>query len=220
MFDHKPGVGDIRWWHRINLPGHGYTEGKVLHGPDGGDWPTTRFGMPDDLTGTSVLDIGAWDGFFSFEAERRGAEQVTASDCSSDAGGNPSGTAGFFYAKKCLDSKVKLRYLNIEKVRVRGPGFDLVLCYGVLYHLKSPLIAMENLSNLTADGGICLLETAIGLPHTGIPLLEYRPNHEGDPTNYFYPNTVWVLQSALQVGFKKAEVVYNDYTRATFRLSK
>ncbi len=32
------------------------------------------------LVGKSVLDIGAWDGFFSFEAERRGAARVVALD--------------------------------------------------------------------------------------------------------------------------------------------
>jgi hypothetical protein len=32
--------------------------------------------MPERLDDRSVLDIGAWDGFFSFEAERRGAARV------------------------------------------------------------------------------------------------------------------------------------------------
>jgi len=36
--------------------------------------------IPADLTGKSVLDIGAWDGFFSFEFERRGAKRVLADD--------------------------------------------------------------------------------------------------------------------------------------------
>lgn len=33
-----------------------------------------------DLSGKTVLDIGAWDGYFSFEAERRGAARVVALD--------------------------------------------------------------------------------------------------------------------------------------------
>src|SRR5215210_1776907 len=36
--------------------------------------------IPGDLSGKSVLDIGAWDGYFSFEFERRGAERVLAID--------------------------------------------------------------------------------------------------------------------------------------------
>jgi len=35
--------------------------------------------LPEDLAGKSVLDIGAWDGFFSFECERRGASRVVPS---------------------------------------------------------------------------------------------------------------------------------------------
>jgi tRNA (mo5U34)-methyltransferase len=37
------------------------------------------FRLPD-LRGKTVLDINAWDGFFSFEAERRGARRVVALD--------------------------------------------------------------------------------------------------------------------------------------------
>src|SRR6266436_2822961 len=36
--------------------------------------------IPQDLTGKTVLDIGAWDGYFSFEFERRGAKRVLAID--------------------------------------------------------------------------------------------------------------------------------------------
>jgi tRNA (mo5U34)-methyltransferase len=34
------------------------------------------FGLPDNMTGMRVLDIGHAEGFFSFEAERRGAAEV------------------------------------------------------------------------------------------------------------------------------------------------
>jgi tRNA (mo5U34)-methyltransferase len=38
------------------------------------------FGLPTDMTGMRVLDIGCSEGFFSFEAERRGAKEVIAVD--------------------------------------------------------------------------------------------------------------------------------------------
>jgi len=41
------------------------------------DW--TALGVPD-LRGKSVLDVGAWDGYFSFRAEAAGAERVVALD--------------------------------------------------------------------------------------------------------------------------------------------
>lgn len=64
------------WWHSIDLNGFITPGGKsqqVLHN----EWRSME--VPD-LTGKSVLDIGAWDGFFSFEAERHGAESIIALD--------------------------------------------------------------------------------------------------------------------------------------------
>ena len=65
------------WWHSVDLgqgvvtPGHKSPE--VLRDEVAAQrWP--------DLGGKSVLDIGAWDGFFSFEAERHAAKRVVALD--------------------------------------------------------------------------------------------------------------------------------------------
>ncbi len=208
---------DIKWWHRILMPDGTYTDGVVWHGPDGGDWPTQRFGIPEDLTGKRVIDIGAWDGFFSFEAEKRGADFVLATDCTQAAGGNPSGTAGFEYARGARASKVAFKRLNIERMQ-HEYTYDLVMCFGVLYHLKSPLLAMENLANLTTEGGTCLIETAISYQPGS--LLEYKPGHDNDPTNYFYPTVNWVHDAAREAGFTKSATICHKEGRATFRLEK
>src|SRR6266705_694068 len=66
--DLKQRVDRIRWWHTIDL-------GGVVITPGASDNLKTlpKLGLPERLDGKAVLDIGAWDGFFSFEAERRGA---------------------------------------------------------------------------------------------------------------------------------------------------
>jgi tRNA (mo5U34)-methyltransferase len=64
---------DIRWFHSFDFPE------ITTKGADLSDLKLKFIGMPEDLTGKSVLDIGAWDGYFSFTAERRGAK-VTAID--------------------------------------------------------------------------------------------------------------------------------------------
>ncbi len=211
-------VEDINFWHRIKLLDGTYTDGQVKHGPDGGDWPTTRFGLPENCTGLSVLDVGAWDGFFSFEAEKRGSKDVVASDCPQEEGGTWAGTDGFNYIHKALNSEVIWTKLNIEKSVNKDLGtFDLVMCFGVLYHLKSPLLAVQNLMKLVKSNGIILVETAIS-NSSKIPNLEYRPKFHNDPTNYFYPNIEWVTEAFLQNGAKSVEVIYNKYERATFRI--
>src|SRR5262245_7170405 len=65
------------WFHSLDL-GHGViTPGRKraeIH-----DRELASFRLPD-LRGKSVLDIGAWDGFYSFAAERLGAARVVALD--------------------------------------------------------------------------------------------------------------------------------------------
>lgn len=65
----------VRWYHTIDL-GHGL----VTEGVDNSPERLARLRLPNDLSGRSVLDIGAWDDFFSFEAERRHASRVVATD--------------------------------------------------------------------------------------------------------------------------------------------
>ena len=64
---------DITWFHSIPL-----RDGIVTPGRDNSMDKLGQVCLPEDLTGKSVLDIGAWDGFFSFQAERNGAERVLA----------------------------------------------------------------------------------------------------------------------------------------------
>jgi tRNA (mo5U34)-methyltransferase len=65
------------WWHSIDLG-----DGVVTPGGKTADLLADEFAALElpPLAGRTVLDIGAWDGFFSFEAERRGAERVVALD--------------------------------------------------------------------------------------------------------------------------------------------
>ena len=65
------------WFHSIDVGG-GVTTGGHKH-PDQLANELRMLGLPD-LHGLSVLDIGAWDGFFSFSAEALGAARVVALD--------------------------------------------------------------------------------------------------------------------------------------------
>ena len=41
----------------------------------------SKMPIAEDLRGKRVLDIGAWDGWFSFEMERRGASEIGRASC-------------------------------------------------------------------------------------------------------------------------------------------
>src|ERR1700694_579592 len=65
------------WFHSIDV-GHGIsTPGKKTVEALRDELESLR--LPD-MIGKTVLDIGACDGFYSFEAERSGASAVTALD--------------------------------------------------------------------------------------------------------------------------------------------
>src|SRR5215813_12279415 len=127
------------WWHRFELP-----DGSVIQGVcevSGMRERIGQFPIPSDLSGKRVLDIGAWDGWFSFEMERRGAE-VVAIDCWD----NPR----FHEMRARLRSKVDYRRMNVYELSPERVGrFDIVLFFGVLYHLKHPLLALERVCSVT-----------------------------------------------------------------------
>jgi len=62
----------LEWYHSIDLGDGVVTRGKGVQG--------TGSEILPDVDGRSVLDIGAWDGKFSFLAERSGASRVVALD--------------------------------------------------------------------------------------------------------------------------------------------
>src|SRR5215212_5576951 len=130
----------LRWYHTIDL-GHGV----VTRGVDNTPERLARLRLPESFAGRSVLDIGAWDGFFSFEAERRGATRVVASDYFAWHGqALPAGVgkSGFLLAHNALDSRVEDLEIDVMDLSPERAGmFDVVFFLGVLYHLHHPLLA-------------------------------------------------------------------------------
>jgi tRNA (mo5U34)-methyltransferase len=70
----------IGWYHTIDL-GNGIVTPGFIDNRE----TVAKFGIPEDLTGMRCLDIGTYDGFWSFEMERRGASEVIGIDVDSPA---------------------------------------------------------------------------------------------------------------------------------------
>ncbi len=123
----------LRWYHTIDLG-----EGVITRGVDNSPERLARLSLPRDLSGRSVLDVGAWDGFFSFEAERRHAARVVATDHYAWHGagwGTGQGKAGFQLARTALNSRVEDIDIDVMDLTPDRIGaFDVVLFLGVLYH--------------------------------------------------------------------------------------
>lgn len=189
-----------KWHHRIEVAPGVWTPGLQ-------DTPTvlSQIGMPEDLSGMRVLDIGARDGFFTFEAERRGAREVLALDNEA-----PTNT-GFAIAAELLDSKATYVTENVYSLSAERYGrFDLVLFLGVIYHLRHPLLALDRIHDICAPEATLLVEThmideglvdaegewrALGDFHpdlASMPLVQYYPANilGGDPTSQWAPSRV------------------------------
>ncbi len=193
------------WYHRIELPDGIVTPGGMPFAPE-------VYRLPD-FTGKRVLDVGSWDGYFTWEALKGGASEVIAIDDFSDMMG----------ADKIKDAAQGMRpwqtwdicrealgFTNCDRINMsvydvspeRMGLFDIILFYGVLYHCRYPLLALDKLSAVCA--GEIRVETAICddySPHRGGRLngypteehhclaeffagAEYGNNH----TNWWAPN--------------------------------
>ena len=120
----------------------------------------------DRFAGRSVLDIGAFDGFYSFLAEARGARRVVAVDneqyvewVRARFGVTLPGGAGFRAVAELLASRVEYHRMDALDVRELGERFDVVLCLGILHRVTDPIALLQTLADVLTPGGEVLLET-------------------------------------------------------------
>ena len=202
MADHKMNVEEIAcikkriakidWWHSLDLgEPFGVTPGREPNPRSRDAYMKIPWG---DMAGKTVLDVGAWDGLYSFEAEKAGAK-VTAAE--------PENIDGLLLAREVLASSVDVLHCSLED---GIPGvFDYVFCFGVLYHLTDPYGAIERLYGNTAPDGLLILETALTESDARkwhAPILEFCPDErDGDSSNWNYPNGAWVEAVLKTVGF-------------------
>ncbi len=127
-----------------------------------------------------MLDVGCWDGLWSFYAEQRGVKEVLATD---DVSQNWSDDRGLRMARDLLKSEIEIRQdLSIYRLTSLNRTFDIIVCLGVYYHPADPFYAFSQIRHCCHPRSLVLLEgdVAIALPpnhvaHTfcssGIPVL-------------------------------------------------
>jgi len=197
----------LGWYHSLELP-----DGSVIQGVvplERLKWRLAQFPIPQDLRGKRVLDIGAWDGWFSFEMERRGAE-VVALDSTEQT--------RFLAARKLMDSKVEHVVEDICRLTPESVGyFDIVLFFGVLYHVKHPLMALERVCELCKqEAYVESYVTDGGADPTAVPVMEFYETTElrGQFDNWIGPNTSCLLALCRAAGFARVQLESVDQNRA------
>lgn len=122
------------WRHRVDLG-----DGLRTMGYNTLDRDWEFYGMPEDLKGMTVLDIGANDGYYSFGAEQRGASKVTAIDIyggdgKSMVGGWPAD--GINMLREYLNSNIEIISLSLYDLPKLNRKWDVVFCNDVLSWLN------------------------------------------------------------------------------------
>ena len=155
-------VLDKTWFYRYRLPSgretKSYDDGALdpIH--------ATRLSMmdaelarayPQGLAGLSAVDLACHQGYFTMALAQRGAARVVGVDARTE---------------HCEDSRLIAQALglanaeivqgDVHRVDATALGtHDVVLCFGLIYHLEDPVGALRVARKLCK--GVCLVETQV-----------------------------------------------------------
>ena len=161
------------------------------------------FPIPASLAGRRVLDVGAASGWNSIEMARRGAD-VMAVDCVDFEElrvVNQIGGLGIDY-----------RILDVDELDRNTVGdFDYVLFFGVLYHLRHPLLSLEKICALTRE--MAFVESFVTdspeAPSDACTLEFYETDQLGGQIdNWFGPTAKCLVALCRSAGFVRVKLEY------------
>ncbi len=192
-----------RWHHDFEIvPGvrtHGSYDPSAL-------WNELR--LPEDLRSTSLADVGASNGYFSFEARKRGACVVAFDFRHKDN----SGFGLAQYINGMLD--IEHHHVNVLQIGATASGqFDVVLALGLLYHVSDPYLALANCAGLARTRLLIesyCIDASVPNDVSAEPLMKFIsdprrfPEHghiNRDPSNFWGFTSVCLQRMVEDVGF-------------------
>jgi tRNA (mo5U34)-methyltransferase len=208
------------WYHTVDLGDGVSTPGQYDHRDI-----VPMYGIPPDLSGKTVLDVGPAHGFFAFEFERRGAARVLTVELPSWSShdGSPALMADFErdgedqhkeaylhdalrFAIEARGSSVEQQYCNVYDLDPNIHGtFDVVFCASVLLHVTDPVRALYAIRRVTADHA--LIATSIDSRRLDRGDARARFVGRVDGQTFWVPNMACLEQWALAAGFARVERV-------------
>jgi tRNA (mo5U34)-methyltransferase len=206
-------IRDVFWYHTLELPGGIVTPGR---------WDTRKavgkVPFPASLDGKRCLDVGTWDGFWAFEMERRGAEEVVAIDLDDvdqwdwPANAPPrlvqhfregkNENAAFYVAHRALDSQVERLGLSVYDLSEEAVGrFDFVFIGTLLLHLRDPVRALTAIRSVLS--GQLLVADQISLTLSALQPVRPTAHLDGDGHPHWWtPNMAGLKRIVRAAGFE------------------
>ena len=221
-------VDDCFFYHMLDLPGIGVVEGH---------WDLR--GRFDDYIGgvnlqdKTVLDVGAGNGFLTFEAEKRGAHEVVSFDigdsrfqhllpfkdglyytdhamwCAHMNAWYERWKNGYWLAHRLNKSKARAFYGDVYELPTELGVFDVSIIGSVLEHLRDQISAMASVARLTRSTMIIVT----GLIETEDKTALFAGSADQPDQNY----TWWVYSLGTyrdvlkMLGFRITSVTKNMY---------
>jgi len=162
-----------------------------------------------------MLDVGCNAGFFSILAKLRGAGRVLGVE-----------VVDIFYEqaegiRKIWQMDIEYRRMDAHDISKIDEQFDLVMFAGILYHLKNPLMVLEDMGRHCRDAIIVesevipedprnVLMTRLGPPGNvkltattrGFMKFYERDELNGDSSNWWAPDTECLMGMLRVAGFR------------------
>ena len=204
------------WWHSIDLGNGVVTPG--CKSPEKHAEECRNYFDPIDLSGKSVLDVGAWNGFYSFESKRRGARRVVATDSFTWSHPDFQGRKSFDLARTALGMDVQAVEIDVVDMTAEQLGnFDVVLFLGVLYHLPNPIDGLRRVASLANE--LLIVETMLDFQDVNRPVMTFY--HDNDPANdlsnfWWAPNVACLVTLLRGHGFSAIDCAVYEERRGVF----
>lgn len=197
------------WWHTINFGDGVFSPGHKNQHAQG----IVSTALPTDLADRTVLDVGCWDGRYSFEAEERGAAEVLAIDDGWQKefvrrryGEEIDPAQGIRTARKVLDSTVRFEPIGLSELAGSGKEFDVTFYLGMVSRQVNPVQSLRVLHELTGETAIIESETL--RQRNSKPRYKlYNHGEGGKSGNLYVPNVAALLDWCRQAGFQRTEML-------------
>ncbi|HZI19497.1 MAG TPA: class I SAM-dependent methyltransferase [Pyrinomonadaceae bacterium] len=219
---------DCYFYHTTDVPGFGTVRG---HWDLRGRFEDYVGGV--EVSGKTVLDVGAATGFLSFEAERRGASRVVSHDMSDvrqqtlvpfpdkiyyrdrDAWAAEYAPYierwqnAYWLCHRLLGSRAEVFYGDVYDLPPALGQFDVAIVGSLLEHLSDPVGALASVARLTSD--TLVIVTPLFESEERIARFEPRATDPGqDYTWWTY--SVGLYREVLAIlGFRLDRVTRADY---------
>lgn len=235
----------IGWYHSVDL-----RDGLATPGGRAWAHRTEAFDYAGLVKGKRVLDVGAMEGGDTFAAEDAGASHVVAADvdhylqydlglnaawdeqverlhAARDAG--PDAMWAFANAKRAgLDLCARVRGSSADRITASvydldpttHGTFDVTFCFGLLYHLRHPLLALDRLFALTGETMLISCQIDPEPKDEPAALSYYAGPWRGSRTNWFVPTYTTLIGWLSDVGFRTITVAGSSKTAMMLRCDR